>query len=274
MPPTTRDSRRTAWLGHQRAAAALAAFQAFAPREPFVVVKGVALCARYGWDPADVPISDVDLRVTTRSWWRLRQRLLGAEGACLLQDSPLYANLVLELAGHLVDIEACVGPPFLNRLRVEGLLARAELASVPGAEPFLVPSTTDHALLLAVNLFKDGLRAATPNARRNAVRLVEEPLFDIPTFVLRARRARMHTLAATVATDLAADSPTWAAVATALGGSEHPLYSSLHARSHRTPHAWPARIVRRLGSDSLRDQAVSLGLGLGYFATSLGRGQL
>ena len=272
MPPTTRDSRRAAWLGHHRAAAALAAFQEFAPREPFLVVKGVALCARYGWDPADVPISDVDLRVTTRTWWRLRTRLLGAEGACLRQDSPLYANLVLELAGHLVDIEATVGAPFLTRLRVEGLLARAELATVPGAEPFLVPSTTDHALLLAINLFKDGLHTATAYARSNAVRLVTETDFDVGTFVTRARRACMHTAAATVASDLARESPTWAAVATALGRSEHPLYSSLHARTHRDPTAFPARIVRRLGSDSLRDRALSLGLGVTYLAASLRRG--
>lgn len=267
MPPTTRDPRRDAWLGHHRAAAALAAFQALAPREPFLVVKGVALCARYGWDPADVPISDVDLRVTTRTWWRLRQRLRSAEGGPLRQDSPLYANLVLELAGHLVDIEATLGPPFLTRLRVEGLLGRAELAQLPGAEPFLVPCATDHALLLAINLFKDGLRAATAYARRNAVRLVTEPDFDVGTFVARARRARMHTVALTVALELAGESSTWAAIARALGPSEHPLYSLLHARSHRAPQALPARVVRRLGSDSLRDRAISLSLGMGYLAT-------
>ncbi len=268
MPPTTPDPRRDAWLGHHRAAAALAAFQAFAPREPFLVVKGVALCARYGWDPADVPISDVDLRVTTRTWWRLRRRLLGPEPGPLRQDSPLYANLVLAFAGHLVDIEATCGPPFLTRLRVEGLLARAELARLPGAEPFLVPCATDHALLLAINLFKDGLRAATGYARRNAVRLADEPDFDVDAFAARARRARMHTLAATVARDLASESAVWRAVDRALGHNKHPLYSVLHARSHRVPEALPARVVRRLGSDSMRDRAIALGLGVAYLATT------
>lgn len=271
MPPTTRDPRRDAWLGHHRAAAALAALQAFAPREPFVVVKGVALCARYGWDPADVPISDVDVRVTTRTWWRLRTRLLGRESHVLRQDSPLYANLVLGLAGHLVDVEATCGPPFLTRLRVEGLLARAELAHLPGAEPFLVPCATDHALLLAINLFKDGLRAATEYARRNAVRLVAEPDFDVDEFAVRARRARMQTVARLVARELASESPGWRAVLQALGPDEHRLYSVLHARSHRAPEALSARMVRRLGSDSWRDRAVSLGLGLTYVATTWGR---
>lgn len=261
MPPTTRE----AWLSHHRAARALHTFQQLAPREPFLVVKGVALVARYGWDPAAVPISDVDVRVTPRTWWRLRAALRADPR--LRVDSPLYANLVLELENYLVDIEATCGPPFLTRLKVQGLLRRAELAQVPGAEPFLVPDTTDHALLLAINLFKDGLDTASQTARDNTLRLVTEPGFDIDRFVERAGLARMRGIARAVAGSLAPRSPTWRAVASALGPAHGALYSYVHAASHRRPASWPARIVRRLGSDSWRDRAVSLTLGAGFFSS-------
>lgn len=261
MPPTTRD----AWLSHHRAARALAAFQALAPREPFVVVKGVALCARYGWDPASVPISDIDLRITPRTWWRLRAQLRG--DARLRVDAPLYGNLVLVLENYLVDLEATCGPPFLTRLSVQGLLRRAELARLPGVEPFLVPQTTDHALLLAINLFKDGLAPEHRTARANAIRLVDEPGFDAVTFVARASTSRMHEIAKAVADSLAPESPTWAALAGALGPSRSALYELAHTHSHRAPERWPARIVRRLGSDSWRDRAISLSLGASIFSS-------
>ena len=261
MPPTTRD----AWLSHHRAARALAAFQELAPREPFVVVKGVALCARYGWDPASVPISDVDLRITPRTWWRLRAQLRGDPR--LRVDAPLYANLVLVLDNYLVDLEATCGPPFLTRLSVQGLLRRAELAQVPGAEPFLVPQTTDHALLLAINLFKDGLDPEARTARANAIRLVEEPDFDGDTFVGRATHARMHGIAKAAADSLAAESGRWAELAKALGPPRDGLYALAHGRSHARRSAWPARIVRRLGSDSWRDRVVSLSLGASIFSS-------
>jgi len=228
-----------------------------------VVVKGVALCARYGWDPADVPISDVDLRITTRSWWRLRAELLRSEHEALVVDSPFYANLVLELAGHLVDVEATCGPPFLTGLRVEGLLRRAELASLPGAEPFLVPCTTDHALLLTINLFKDGLTSTSKTARTNALRIVEEVGFEREAYVARARATSMQTLAGTVARWLAPQSPEWTAIAEALGPVSRPLYDRVLASTLPRPASYAARLVRRLASDRWRDRALALSAATG-----------
>lgn len=263
MPPTPRD----AWLSHHRAARALAAFQALAPREPFVVVKGVALVARYGWDPATVPISDVDVRTTPLGWWRLRARF--RDDPRLLVDSPLYANLVFELEHYLVDLEATCGPPFMTRLKVQGLLRRAELAQLDGVEPFLVPEATDHALLLAVNLFKDGLDDASTSARHNALRLVTEDGFDVDTFVQRATRARMQHIARLVACSLAPESERWRAIARAFG-APRTLYDTLHRSTHRRPQSVAARVVRKLGSDSWRDRAVAASLGAAFVLSRRG----
>lgn len=233
-----------------------------------MVVKGVALVARYGWDPATVPISDVDIRITPRTWWRLRARFRGDPR--LLVDAPLYANLVFDLENYLVDLEATCGPPFLTQLSVQGLLRRAELAQIDGGEPFLVPQTTDHALLLAINLFKDGLERSNETARHNALRLVTENDFEVDDFVARAGAARMHHIVKAVARSLAPESERWRSIERALGSGSS-LYDRLHHRAHRTPQGLAARIVRRLGSDSWSDRVLSLSLGAAFVSSSRGR---
>lgn len=248
MPPTGLST----WLAHQRAGSALAALQRLLPTEPFVVVKGVALCARYGWDPSEVPIADVDVRLGPASLRRVRERLRALPGGGpIVQDNPLYRNVVLELAGHHVDVEAWLGPPALTRWSVADLLARAVLAAVPGAEPFLVPETTDHALVLSLDLFKDGLSAPKPHGVRNALRLADEAGFDPHAYAARARWAGLHTVAHLVAQRLAPHSTRWAEVLRVLGPASSPRYARLHERTAEQADGATARVVRRIASDHL-----------------------
>lgn len=237
-----------AWLVHRRAALALGALQRLAPTEPFLVVKSVALAARYGWDPAEMPIADVDVRMPREAYLRLRDRVRGTD--LLRLDGWAYGFLVLELEGQLVDVESTFGAPFLTRLRVDDLMRRAVLAELPGAEPFLVPETTDHALVLTLNVFKDGLARPSLNAHRNAMRIVDEPDFDVDAFVRRARWSSLHTVASLVAHDLAPRSPRWREIQEALGLPSRALYMRLHEATRAAPDSMAARVLRRWAPDA------------------------
>jgi hypothetical protein len=161
-------------------------------------------------------------------------------GLRVSRDSAAYRNLVFELDGFEVDVEASIGPPGLCALPVEELVERAFRATEPLGFEHWQPELHDHALLLCVNVFKDKLIDARPEALRDLALLARHPAFVPSRFLDVVSRARARTLVWLVADWVVrthGPNP-WEAIRHAIG-----------ARPPRTVYArafdWLAREARR-----------------------------
>ncbi len=213
-------------------------------------VKGVVTAHLLYDEPWQRPIADVDLRIAPQHLARVREVARGA-GWKELAWAPAYDNIVLEVAGIMVDIEGTVGPPGLCALSVEQMMSRALRAD--GHD---VPELHDHALLLCVNAFKDKLIDASAWSVEDLVRIVRLPTFDASTLAARAREARVVALAWIVANWLATskgDAP-WAIVRERL--SRRPpraIYQqALGSAIASAPHGYAARLLTRVAADDPR----------------------
>jgi hypothetical protein len=184
-----------------------------------MAVKGIVTSSWLYGDTSERPLSDVDVRIRPAEFARVVE-VATREGWGIDRCVWTYKNLVLCIDGVSVDVEAQVGPPFVCGLTTDQMFARA--ARCDGG--YWVPEAHDHAVLLAVNLFKDKIRCAFPWAVEDVTRLVATPGFDPATFVLRVREAGIR-------------GPAWVvAVARHLFSSHDPL-------------SLPVRLVARAGAD-------------------------
>jgi hypothetical protein len=92
---------------------------------------------------------------------------------------------MLVVDGAYVDLESTLGPPGLCAITVDDVLRRGESRVEPFGTPYVWPEFTDHALILVLNAFKDGL--LTPEwSIEDLRRLPAHRDFDIDALVRRA----------------------------------------------------------------------------------------
>jgi hypothetical protein len=149
----------------------------------------------------------------------------------------------------MIDLEPTLGPPHVTDLSVEDVLAR----SVSG-RPWLgfdaqVPDLHDHALILAINVFKDHPRRASARAVEDLLRVLALETFDVATLRDRARRARCLGILVVVLSSLAPGSAQVRAVLSKLGPPPRPLYRYIHRALAGRPDSLLARTWSRLGND-------------------------
>lgn len=198
MPPpaNTKDSvaERVNWM---RQAAApqvlkLVSRSLDEARIPFLPVKGILTTRLFYEDTASRPLGDIDVRIPPRHL-RNVTRIARQHGWPVHDDAPILNTLMLRVDGWEVDVEGSLGPPGLCALTVEDLLRRARRSVEPFGFAHLQPEINDHALVLAINAFKDGLRPM-PWAVEDLRRICSQPDFSAPILVDRAARGRVLTV--------------------------------------------------------------------------------
>ncbi len=220
-------------------------------------VKGVVTGAWLYDDPAERPLTDLDVRVAPRDLDRAEAALAAAGFRFLAGRSPT-GNVVVEVGGVMVDLETHVGPPGLGRLTVEQLLGRATTQTTLGF-PTLWPDPVDHALLLAINVFKDKIALAAPWSLEDARRVVRAPEVGRAAFVEGARRARMTQIAWLVADSMArAGDDEWRAIREDLGPAPRRVHAAMSRWLERRPASTAARLVARVAGDGPLDWARGL----------------
>lgn len=247
------------WGRHVAARAALRELVLALGRERVMPVKGVETARLLYDDVVERPIADLDVRVRPE---HLEEVVAAAasRGWVVERHAALYANVVLEIGGVGVDVEAAVGPPELCAITVDGLFARSEIADYGGGLVCRVPELHDHALLLALNAFKDKLSLTSAGCHEDLLRVSRARAFDPHRFAAVAREGRVVTPAWIVADWLAAASPGWRAVRGILGPrAPRPLYVRAYkSLISRAPMSLPARLVARAGSDAPARRASAL----------------
>jgi hypothetical protein len=184
---------RTNWLRHKAAPVLLRSVsEALAAAGITVLpVKGILTAHLLYDDVASRPLLDIDLRLR-RSDFQPAMAVARRLRWNPQLTSPVLWTAILKVDGFEVDIEATLGPPGLCGLRVEDVLARASRHTGPFGFPHLQPAFEDHALILVLNAFKDGLKPQ-PWATEDLRRIVRHPRFDGAALVERAREGRVES---------------------------------------------------------------------------------
>lgn len=245
-----RDARAN-WIRH--ASAIRVVREVFSALEadgiPALLVKGAATAHLLYEDPAQRSISDVDVRIRRRDF---RKALRLARTRRWKTDTavPALWHAQLTVEGCDVDLECTVGPPGLCALSIEDLLESAEARSDPFGVLHRRPDIQDHALILVLNAFKDGLRPM-PWAREDLLRIVRPERFDAHRLVARARRGHVVSALWIVANWLAEDhgSDEWRMIRDSIGSSvPNQRVRSLYRFVHRL--GWPSKAGLVAGSCS------------------------
>lgn len=251
--------RRDAWIAQTAATTQLDATLGVLETAgiPVLAVKGVVTARLLYEDPADRWLGDVDLRIRRRDFERAHCVIRGSFQ--LLAATSPHENIVFDGGGIQVDVETRIGPPGLAALTVDELLERSSWIAIGGAR-VRVPEVTDHALVLAVNVFKDKLAAAAPWALEDCARIVRHPDFRAADFCDRARAAAIQEVTYVVARFFEElGHAEWAALRRALGPSApRPLYDRLLRGALRQPSSAACRLLSRIASDRPRAWADAL----------------
>ncbi|HEY2510948.1 MAG TPA: nucleotidyltransferase family protein [Polyangiaceae bacterium] len=233
---------------------------------PALVVKGVVLAYLLYDTPIDRPLVDVDLRVRPADLPRALAALQAApphgERARPLVSSRVQQTAVVSLHRIQIDLESHIGPRFVCKTSVATMLQRAERTDQGLGFPHLRPELHDHAVLLAINLFKDRMTGGAWRTR-DLERIVRLPGFDPETLGARAAEAGCLTIVYVVARYLAdtQGDPILDAVARRIR-PPRPRFAA-HVLStlrgeHRIPLlAW--RVEVRAAADSLARSAAAVG---------------
>jgi hypothetical protein len=248
---------RTAWAVQLKAQAAARTIIEACARDgiDLLPVKGILTSRTLYTDIAERPMMDVDLRVRPRDLERAIAiaRKLGT----LVMRLRAYRSAIVEVRSMQVDLETSVGPPGMCGLTVEAMLSRASKSSLLGF-PHLVPDIHDHALLLAVNVFKDKLALAHEGPMQDARRIVRLPDFDPDTFARRAKESSASTLGWIVADYMFRElgEARWGDVRDALGEPGRARYVRRMAQLERgqpgrrgEPGSLPLRVLSRVVHD-------------------------
>ncbi len=254
--PEASDARAN-WALHVAARETLSAAVAVlgAAGVPFLVVKGAVTGHWLYDDPAERPLGDVDLRIKPVDFRRAVSAFERA-GWETLDFKPAYKAFASGRRNLCVDVESVIGAPGLCGLSVEEMLTRA--AQGPPEVAALVPELHDHALVLAINVFKDKLALASPWAVEDARRVAELPAFDARRLAGLAANARVRSLVWIVADWMTREkgSSGWARVREELGGDRppRPLYAGtmLWLEKHAALDGVVVRVAARLASDEPR----------------------
>jgi hypothetical protein len=257
------------WTRHElalRAAEmALSALEKRAVRA--IPVKGLIL-GRGVYDPVERPIADVDLILRAADFPALVETARD-EGWPLVWDSKLVQSVNFLVESVAIDVMGSFGPPGVAATPMSTILARARRARDPLGFLHWQIEHHDHALLLAIDAFKDKLGAGKPWAAEDLLRIAAEDRFRPATLVQRAGEARLHTMLTIVADWLLASnqSPAWTEVRRLLGPRPpRPRYAEyyrchLRVRSRSTLHSWYLAALTRAVSDAPWLQAYALALG-------------
>jgi hypothetical protein len=230
---------------------------------PVLPVKGIVTSRLLYRDVAERPISDVDVRVRAHDL-RAFRRIAASSGWRCLRVAMTYQNLVYDFGALSLDVEACIGPPGLCGLDVGTMLQRAERREIAPGLWVLVPEIHDHAIVLAINAFKDKIVTAASWSIADLERIVVQPGFRPGVLVERAKDARVLTIVWLVAAwmETARGSEIWGAIRVAIEstGRVRRLYARLVQRGLRTAEGAPMsmRLLARIGADSLPMQIVAL----------------
>jgi hypothetical protein len=229
-------------------------------------VKGVLL-ARQVYDPARRPIGDVDLVIEPSNLKRAL-RAARASGWNVVWDSKTLGNVNVVVRDVPVDIVCSLGPAGVSAVGATDMLSRATRCDEPLGFPHWQIDVHDHALLLAVDAFKDKLGRGKPWAREDLVRICALDGFSLPAFVERASAARLRTMLAIVAEWVVASAPdaAWSEIGARL--REAPLrrgFAERYERALRTSGSrwqrWRLSAMTRAVSDSPARRALALALG-------------
>ena len=231
---------------------------------PALIVKGALLAHTVYADPVERPMCDLDLKVRPSDLARVARFFRTTRGARIVRDSRVGSNVVAHFGGMEVDVESRLGPPLICALGVGDLLARARRTSdALGFEHWRI-DVNDHALLLAIDLFKDHV-GAKPWASGDLRRIALSPSFDATVLAARAREARCTTIVHVAARKIAEEArdPRWARVASTLAPAR-PAY----ARRMLATLAGTRRIPRPLQVLEARGASDSRARSLGSIALS------
>ena len=231
-PSFGRDPRST-WLRYEVAVGLLRRVLAALDeaRISALSVKGIVTSTWLYGDPALRPLSDVDLRLRPRDVRRALE-VGRARGWELVVHTPRFFEAAFRFPEMDVELEGTVGPPGLAALTVDDFFTRAVRRVEPLGFPHLVPETNDHALILALNVFKDRLYGAAAWAVEDLVRIAAIDEFDAATVAARARAGDVANAVATVADWVATtrDSVGWGRVRDALSTRpRRPIYDRFYA---------------------------------------------
>lgn len=263
------SERLSAWAVHElalRAASeALAALAEAGVRA--VPVKGLVLARTLYADPADRPIRDVDVFVPPRDLGRALE-VARARRWPVVWDSKTLRTPNFVVGRVAVDVATSLGPMGLSALGVEEIVARARPAVAPLGFAHLAIDPNDHALLLAIDAFKDKLGLGKASARGDLERIVAAPGVDAAVIAARAREAKLATAVSLVAAWVAAETPgsRWREVRERLSPAVRPGYVAAHDRALARACASRLDAVRasllvRIASDSGPRRLLALGLG-------------
>lgn len=220
-------------------------------------VKGIVTARTLYRDPAERALSDIDVRVADVATLDELIAYARSNGHVVRHHLPSYRTAVLEMHGVDVDVECTVGSPGLCGLSIATMLGRAEVRGDLFDFPCAIPELHDHALLLAVNVFKDKVTLAHPWSVEDAVRVVSEPSFDAERFVEVAREARSLAIISLIADWLAPQSDGWRAVLDAMGPrrARRGYVRALKWLFTNAPESTATRLLARVASD---DRAMRL----------------
>lgn len=197
MLPSPAATWVTQQLAQRAARKLVAAFEAEGIR--CLLVKGIVVARQLYADPIERPYCDVDVLVRPRDFLRVL-RVGRQNGWRRVWDSKTLGAVNLVVDGVAVDIASTVGPPGVAAIGVGDLLGRARRSAEPVGVSHDAIEVHDHALLLAIDAFKDKLGATTkPWAAEDLARVAGSEGFDVPTMIARTREARLATLIAAVA---------------------------------------------------------------------------
>jgi hypothetical protein len=246
----TSVSKVSAWAAHVVHLRAARTFLEACEAEgiPALPVKGIVTAYTLYDDPAERPLTDVDVRVVPRDV-RHVVRLCRKRGWPIVQRMRTYANVVAMVDGVAIDVEAHVGPPGMCDLRVSSMLERARWSDALGFRARL-PDFTDHAVLLVVNAFKDKLAGAFQWAIRDLDELPSRGRLD--DFAARVRDSGVVTIACVVADWMLAVRAVeaWRPLRDSLGPLPRPRYAAALRHALELDRAGlRARILSRMGAD-------------------------
>jgi hypothetical protein len=239
-------------------------------------VKGIVTSRILYRDIAERAMTDVDVRVRRRDL-RALERVARAAGWRCTRVLRAYGNLTYDFGLLSLDVEAGVGPPGLCALGVDAMLGRSARTELAPGCLVSIPEIHDHAVLLAINAFKDKLVGAQPWAISDLERVVAHPEFRLDRFVDRVAEARIATIGWIVATwmESVRYSAAWGAIRAALESRGHlrRAYASLVRRrlSDAGQRSMSLRLLARVGADSRRMQLEALAAAAAYAVESATR---
>jgi hypothetical protein len=259
---TTPPDPRSVWVRQMAAVPVLGELVSEVGPRRLLPVKGVVTARTLYADPAERSLRDIDVRVADDATLGELIAYARAQGYTIRQHLPSYRTAVLEMRGVDVDVECTVGSPGLCGLSIATMLQRAEVRDDVFGFPCAIPELHDHALLLAVNVFKDKISTAQPWQLEDVLRVAEQPSFDPSRFLDVAREARSLAIACVVAEWLAPRSAKWRAVRECMGPRPPRLAYArvLQWLFANAPLSLPTRVLARVASDdpAMRLEAIAV----------------